>query len=143
MRKSRQLEYDWRKPRFHRSDLKVIRGKMAKGICNNKAGKIISADKCVRWKSPISRETFDSLVERGLLSGEQIEQYLRRTKGKTKKRKSIMSNIGSYKDFILMVEISKLNLKTTEGLGALSKLVKEQPEALHLIEKAQELKAIK
>jgi hypothetical protein len=145
MRKNRQSRFDWRKPRFHRSDPNIIRGKAAKNLKTNTGGRITATDHCTRWKIPISRETFDELVARGVLSDEQIEQYLRREaeKSKAKKRKTATSKAKKHKDFALIVEISKLNLKTIEGAEALNKLIKKRPEALSLIGEAQKLRAAK
>jgi hypothetical protein len=98
---------------------------------------------CTRWKQPISRETFNDLVERGALSEEQIEHYLRweQEMSKDKVRRTTTSKAKKHKDFALILEISKLNLKTPEGSAAFKELLKKRPEALRLIGEAQKLKA--
>ena len=145
MRKNRQSRFDWRKPRFHRSDPKILKGKAAENIKFGYFGKIITIDPCTQWTRPVSRGTFDELVEKGVLSKEQIEDYLYREEeeSKTKKRKTATSKAKKYKDFALIVEISKLNLKTIEGAAVFKKLARKRPEALHLIGEAQKLRASK
>jgi hypothetical protein len=141
MRKNRQSRFDWRKPRFHRSDPKIIKGKAARNIKSNAAGRLAPTDLHTKWKSPISRETFDELVEKGVLSEEQIANYLLMEKQKS--NSTTRTKIGKHKDYNLIVEISKLDLKTAEGAKAFKKLVGKRPEALRLIIEAQELRAAK
>ena len=143
MRKNRQSRFDWRKPRFHRSEPKILKGKAARDIKSSRASKLITVDLCTQWIQPISRETFDELVEKGALSKEQIENYLRweLEKSMAKERKTLKSKVKRHKDFALIVEISKFDIKTKEGAAAFKELLRRRPEAIRLIGEAQKLRA--
>lgn len=143
MRKNRRSRFEWRKPRFHRSDPKIIRGKEAREIKSSTTGRLSQTDLYTKWKSPISRETFDGLVEKGVLSDKQIANYLlmEEQRGKTRQNNSIKSKASKHKDYSLIVEISKIDLKTAEGSKVFKELVRKRPEALQLIGEAQKLKA--
>jgi len=140
MRKSRRSGFDWRKPRYHRSDPNTIKDSAVK---SNKSGRLIAIDNCTRWKSPISRDTFDDLCERGLLSDEQIKEYLKREAASSATKKRRGGKAKEHKDLLLIIEIAKLDLKTKEGSAAFKDLLKKRPEALRLIGEAQKLKAAK
>lgn len=143
MRKNRQSRFDWRKPRFHRSDPKILRGKEAEEIKSSTTGRLASTDLYTKWKSPISRETFNDLVEKGALSEEQIAHYLLMEEQRGKAKGSIQSKPQKHKDYNLVVAISRLDLKTEEGSKALKEIIKKRPEALQLIGDAQKLRAAK
>lgn len=143
MPKRYKRKYDeWRKPRFNRSHPKIIRGKAAKEAGEVRHVGSISGDNTASWK-PISQETFEELVERGLLSQEQIKQYHKRREAEYERnpKKSKAAKIKKHKNFALVVEISKHDLTTVEGLKAFQKILEENPEALHLIAEAQKLRA--
>lgn len=141
MRRHIPAQSDWSKPNFYRSDLKVIKGKAARNIFSNKTGKIVTNDLYTRWKSPISKETFDELVKKDVLSEEQIAHYLQIKESDARKYKSMTAE--EHNDFDLTVEISKLDLETKKGMAAFTKLIKKRPEAVRLIGAALELKANK
>jgi len=68
---------------------------------------------------------------------------LEEQKGKAKGNNKTQSNAKKHKDYNLIVEISKLDLKTAEGSKAFKELVKKRPKALQLIGEAQKLRAAK
>lgn len=120
------------KPRFNRSAPKTIRGRAVKKIKTSKTGSLATVDLRTRWKSPASKETMSELIERGVLSDDQISNYVSR---------EVKRKIGNDEDYVLIARIAKLNLKTPEGSAAFNKLIRECPRALLLVEKAQELRS--
>jgi hypothetical protein len=137
----RKNKQSWRKPRFYRSDPTVTKDKIA---TKETKGIVTGPDHCTRWK-PISREVFDDLVEKGLLSKTQIEQYLAKEKQRSmdKAYRAAKSKAKKDKDLNLIIEISKLDMLTLEGAIAFGKILKEHPKAASLIGKAQKLRAAK
>lgn len=142
MHRKNRNRFDWYKPRFNRSKPKILKGKAAeKAISAYKHGSI-GVDHCTHWKSPISLETFEELVERGLLSPKQIEQYHKRQEEEHKKNPKLKTaKVKKHKSFALIAEIAKYDLTTIEGLEAFKKIIERSPEALNLVSEAQKLRA--
>ena len=138
------MHYRINKPRYNRSKLKIIRGKEAQSISSCNIG-LLAIDRNSHWRSPISKETFDELVERGLLSAKQIEHYHKRRESEYTKNPKGLKTAGAkakkHKNYALIAEIAECDLTTIEGLEAFKRITERDLEALDLITEAQKLRA--
>jgi len=76
---------EWRKPRFNRSRVKVVKYNLSKAT---QSIGTFYPNLNTNWKKPISRDTFDELKDKGALSKTQIDQYQKNYGSKNKYKKS-------------------------------------------------------
>ena len=140
MRKKKWIE--WRKPRFDRSKIKVIKKEDSETSRAINLGK----DLTTRWKCPISQQTFDELLDAGLLTLAQMEEYYKSReeeyRSKIKRFKTAAATAEKYRKLALATKIAEHDITTPEGMKAFRIIVKECPEAVNLLVQAQEMKAL-
>lgn len=132
------------KPRFNRSKLKILKGEEAKDIKKGRAYHLVSKDLHTKWKTPVSDDTYEYLIENNLLSEEQIKVYKER-KFKLENKKiisRIFAKTRTDSEMRLLKEIASLDVKTEEGSKAFTAIIRKNPMALYLIEDADILRAI-
>jgi hypothetical protein len=136
-RKKRPRFIEFRKPRFNRSDVKVLKNA---GFKNNYHGPI-AIDKSTKWKK-ISEDTFYYLVDKGAFTKEKISEYLKSRDNELKEKRlaSVKNKMKDKEDYALIVELSKINLSTAKGIAETRKLLKGKKNKAALLSEAQKLR---
>lgn len=141
-RKQSRHEYDWRKPRYYRSDpIRQVKRITPDDIKTNIHGSLTET-KATEWQ-PINEKTLEELKERGLLSPQQIKNAERRlgiTHSQPKKSKSVKPNKAKDPNEELIKQIAAIDLLTPEGLAEFKKIVEQRPDAIDLVAKATKMR---
>lgn len=111
------------KPRFNRSKIPIIPKKKSHEVFVH--GTLREKNK-VQW-SKMSKETFEEMVEKGVLSDEQIIQWE-------------VSQSGGKKDIDLIYTISKLDLGSIEDLKKFKEILVKNPDAIDLVSDAMRIR---
>ena len=109
------------KPRFNRSQIPVV----AKKYNTFTHGTLRDSDK-VQWNK-MSKETFEEMCEKGLLSDEQIIQWQ-------------ASQKGSKKSIRLINKLAELDLSTIDGLKAFKEILDKEPKAINAVSDAAKVR---
>lgn len=143
MHKKPRPPQDWKKPRYHRSDIKV--GGQT-DIKPDFSGQMLM-DKSTRWDK-ISEVTFGELRDKGVLTELQINTCLARfkkqanatikqnTKKASLKRKAPLET----KNNQLVEELAGLDLSIVSGLQSLKEIISREPAAAGLLNQALKLR---